>query len=169
MRQTSDRFRAAAFAQETDDVLVVLVTIEHPELDTPLRFCSDATTRFGEDPLSYGIDSRGDRFYYLPIKVTLPDEQEGAPQAKISMDNIGQETLALIRSVVSPPPTAKIELVLAATPDQVEIAFPIFFVVSGTTNAQTVEIDMTFDNLAQEPVPSMLYTPGKFPALFDQI
>lgn len=169
MRSTSERFNGAAFAQESGDVVVVLITIDHPSLDAPLRFSSDPTTRLSDDPLLYGTVSRGETFYFVPVKVALPDEQDRSPEAKLTLDNISRDTIALIRAAVSPPPTALLEVVLAATPDVVEASFADFTVSKATSDAQQVEIELTFDTLGAEPVPAMKFDPGRFPGLFNRI
>src|SRR4030043_531102 len=52
----------AAYAQESDEVVMPLLTIDHPELEEPLRFClngEDITSRDEvEDTLGITTDSR---------------------------------------------------------------------------------------------------------------
>lgn len=165
-RTVSDTFKAAAFAQETGEALVVLLTLDHDDLDAPLRFCSDPGTRLSDDPLSYGITSRGEQFLFLPFQITLPhDLDRQAPAGKITVDNIGREMVAALRSIHTPLEVL-IEVVLASDPDTVEASFPDFDLSGVTYDAGTIEGEITIDGLAREPYAAMNFDPSRFPALF---
>jgi hypothetical protein len=163
----TDAFRAAAFAQETGQVLIVLLTIEHEDLDEPFRFSSDPTERVSDDPVRWRTMSRGEEFTFLPFQVKLPDAQEGAPpRAQLLLDNIAREMVTVIRSTATPA-TVKIEIVLAGTPDLVEVAFPRLRMVGVTYDAQTIQADLTLDHLSTEPFGYMTFDPSRFPGLFN--
>lgn len=62
-------------APETGTAWLVLLTLEHPGLDRPIRVTSD-----GVATLSNGVV-----YDPFPFEVTLPDDVEGrAPQARLS-------------------------------------------------------------------------------------
>ena len=97
-------------AQETGTAWLVLLTLDHPDLDRPIRVTSDgvATT------------SNGEVFESFPFEVTLPDDVEGrAPQAHLRIDNTSQEIIALLRGLVTPP-SLTIKIVRSADPNYVE-------------------------------------------------
>src|SRR5215207_529156 len=165
-RTLSLTFREAIYAQETGQVPVALLTIDHESLSAPLLISSDPTTRLSTDPLIYGTTSRGDDYLFLPFGITLPDDHEEAgPQAQITIDNVSREHISLIRSVATPP-TVTLELVLADSPDTVEIAFPSFDMTKADYTATSITIALTIDPLVTEPFPAHSFDPATFPGLF---
>src|SRR5688572_11065331 len=102
-RVLSLTFRQAMNAPETGEVVAALITIEHEQLVTPLRFSSDNAVRLSTDPLRYGTISRGLTFTFLPVGLVLPDDVEERPPAmRLKLDNIDRETIALLRSTSTP-------------------------------------------------------------------
>lgn len=167
-RNVSDRFREAAFAPETGEVIVVLLTISHGGLSAPIRISSDPTQRLDEttEDVIYGTISRGNEYIFFPFDINLPtDEAEAAPQATITVDNIRQEITEAIRSI-STPPAVTIDIVLAETPDTIEASFPEFDMVNVTYDSLTVTGVLTLDSLATEPYPADRFNPAYFPGLF---
>ena len=68
-------------AQETGTAWLVLLTITHPGLPTPIRVTSDGVVTV----------HNGNTFDPFPFEVTLPDDVEGrAPQAHLRIDNTSQ-------------------------------------------------------------------------------
>jgi hypothetical protein len=163
----TDAFKAAAFAAETGQVLIVLLTIDHEDLDAPIRLSGDPTIRASDDPVRYKTVSREMDFDFLPFQLVLPDEQDrAAPRCRLTMDNIARELIALLRSTASPP-TVDIEIVLSGTPDLVEVAFPRFRMVTASYDDSTVQCDLTLDGLSTEPLGYMSFDPARFPGLFN--
>lgn len=166
-RPVSDAFREAANAQQTGQAAIVLLTIDHEDLDEPIRLSSDPTTRVSDDPVRYQTSSQGIDFDFLPFQVVLPDEQDRAPpRARLVLDNIAREMIALLRSTATPP-TVDMEVVLSGSLDTVEAAFPRFKMISVTYDDKTIQCDLAIDGLAAEPFGFMTFTPGRFPSLFN--
>lgn len=165
-RPVSLTLREAMNAQETTEVPVVLVTLHHPSFDEPLYLSSDPTSRLSVEPLAYGTSSRGNAFIFCPMDVALPDDLgERAPSAKFMVENVSRKIVELIRGIASPG-TAKVELVLASSPDSVEIEYPDLQVVSAQYNANIITIEMSIDALTDEPFPAGNFDPSGFPGLF---
>lgn len=167
-RSVSQVFRQAAFSEETDEVIIVLLTIMHGGITQPIRLSSDPTQRLDEpvEEVVYGTVSRGEQYIYYPFQIDLPsDEAEAAPRARISVDNVRREITQAIRSITTPP-TVTIEIVLASQPDVVEAVFPSFDLAEVTYDALTVSGTLTLDSLAGEPYPAGRYDPARFPGLF---
>lgn len=173
-RTLSATFRAALAAQETEEVPIVLITITHADLDTPLRLSSDPTQRLTDngspptelDPPVYGTQSRGTDYLFLPMGIVLPDDREdAAPAARLEIDNIGRETIALLRSTTDPA-LVHMEIVLASALDTVEIDLPELDLVSADYNINTVSVNLAINPLVTEPYPAHRFTPAGFPALF---
>lgn len=167
-RSVSQVFRQAAFSEETDEVVIVLLTIMHGGITKPIRLSSDPTQRLEEpvEEVVYGTVSRGENFLFYPFGIDLPsDEAEAAPRARISVDNVRREITKAIRSITTPP-TVTIEIVLASQPDVVEAVFPEFDLVDVKYDSLVVEGTLTLDSLAGEPYPAGRYDPARFPGLF---
>jgi len=155
----------AMTGQQTTEVIVVLVTIDHDFLTDPLLFSSDPTERVSSVPLLYKTVSRGDDYFYVPMEVTLPDEAEGTSlQAKLKVSNVGREQITLLRSV-STPATVTLEVVLASDPDTVAITLPVLDLTGANWDGQAVELTLTIEALDKEPYPAGNYDPSHFPAL----
>lgn len=167
MRTLSLTMRQAMAAQETGQVVIVLLTISHPIMGgASFRVSSDPTQKFSDAPLEYGTISRGNSFIFLPFSITLPDDaSERAPATQIQIENVTRQLVELIRSVSSRA-TVRIELVLASSPNIVEVAFPQFDLGSVSYNADTVTLELTMDSMTSEPYPSGTFDPSSFPALF---
>jgi len=167
VRNLSTTFIDLMRSQETTDGAILLITIDHEDLGSPpLYFSNDPTTRHTETPLVYKTVSRGEDYFFVPMKISLPSEpQDGAPQASITISNVGQEIIELIRSVLTPA-SVTIEVVLASDPDTVEITFPTFDLTSVDYDASDVNLTLTIDSMAAEPYPAGAFTPGAFPTLF---
>lgn len=156
MRTTSDDFRTAAFAPETGEVLISLLTIEHEDLAEPLRLCNN----------SANLWSRGELYLALPFTLTLPDDsEENPPEARITLDNISRELVAVIRSITTAP-MVTLELVRSGDLDQVEAYYTDFQMRRITYEALTLQADLFLENLDREPWPSGRYIPAMFRGLF---
>lgn len=166
MRSLSLQALQSMYSQETGEVAVVLLTIEHPSLAMPLRFSSNPTQRLSDAPLRYGTTSRGNTFDFLPFTAQLPDEKsEQGPQTKLVLDNIDREAIKVLRSTATPA-TVDMEIVLASTPDVVEVAVPQFDLVGADYDESTITIDLQIDAFIHEPFPAGIFSPAYFPGLF---
>ncbi len=163
----SNTFKEAAFAQETDEVFVVLITLSTDELLEPLLLSSDPKEKFedlGEN--IYGITSNGNRYIYLPFEIWLPrDDKSGTVSAKLSIENVDRRIIETARSVTKPI-NIKMQCVLASNPDYIELEFDNFQLSNVKYDVMTVEGDLTLNYWGLEPFPSNCFTPSNFPGLF---
>ncbi|EFO32623.1 conserved hypothetical protein [Roseibium sp. TrichSKD4] len=165
-RDVSNAMRSAMFAQEADEVPICLLTITHDDLVEPFYFSSDPTRRISVDPLLYATASRGRDYLFLPFDFILPQDEADAPQrVKLTMSNADREMVSVVRSV-STPPKALVEVILAETPDLVEIAIPDLLMSEAVMSESDIVIELTADPLINEPYPGRSFTPGSFPGLF---
>jgi hypothetical protein len=169
-RTVSLNFLESINRQESDETHIVLITIHGPKelpdlLPTPIRISSDPTILISEVPYVRGTISRGNTYLFVPFNTVLPDDKEEAPPvAQIVFDNVAREMIPLVRSI-SIPPRMTIEVVLASTPDVVEMTFPLLDVVGAQYDAGTIAIDLAIDALINEPFPAGSFTPGAFGGL----
>lgn len=165
-RTLSSTMREAMFSQETGEVLICLLTVTHPELSEPLYLSSDATRRVSLAPLMYVTDSRSREYTYVPFQFTLPeDKADTPPRLQISIDNTDRALVAVLRSFTEPA-SILVELVLASSPDIVEIDLPVMLLSNVNISAENVVLELIADALVAEPFPSGTFTPGQFPGLF---
>lgn len=152
----SDTFKAAVFAQETDEVFIALVTIDHDDLAAPIRVTSDGVA----------TESRGETYVAYPFDLQLPDDSdEPAITALITIDNVDREILATLRQLTSRA-TVTMEIVLASDPDTVEQSFPDFELGSVPWDALTITGELTQESFLNEPYPAGVFAPAWFRGLF---
>lgn len=160
----------AVFAQETDNDLILLVTVYDPlnPSEIVLQIADGFTQRISEtsDEVVYGVNSRGVDYVFLPVDITLPDEAENsAPQCSITFYDVTQYVMPVARTI-SGQPKVKLELVLSSTPNVVEASFNGFYITGFTYNADRVTATLSMINYEVEPFPQYSFTPVYFPGLF---
>lgn len=163
----SNTFKQAAYAQETDEVFVVLVTLDSEELTEPIRICSDPKEKFDDlgDEI-YGISSNGDRYIFIPFDIWLPrDDRTGTVSAKLSIENLDRRIIETARSVTRPV-SVRMQCVLASDPDTIELDFDNFQLSNVKYDVMSVDGDLTLNYWGLEPFPSNTFTPANFPGLF---
>lgn len=163
----------AMFSSETDENLIMLLTIYDPDAPTTpiFRLADGYTGRLAnlttDEEVVYGVASRGNDYMFLPMQIELPGEQDtGVGQCRIGLQYVTREAIELVRVQLTQPTRVKIELVLSGSPDVVEASFPDFYITSATYNADTINFDLTMINLAREPFPCYNFIPTYFPGLF---
>lgn len=155
-RTLSAQAKAAIFAQETGEAVILLLTIEHADLAEPIRVSSDA------------VDTVSDSITYqaFPFQITFPrDSDDAPPQVRLTIDNVDRRIVQAVRELMTPP-TVNLQLVLASQPDVVEVVPGEFTLASVTFDALAVEGVLKFDDILNEPFPKDVVTPATFPGLF---
>lgn len=166
-RTLSLTMRQAMTGAETGETPVVLVEITHPDLTAPIRISSHPTERYPDHwPPVYGTTHQGERYYFVGLGLVWPDDQEGQPpSARMIFEAISQDQVALIRSM-SGPATARIVLVLASSPDEVEAEYAQMLIAEAEYDAGQVSVPLTRDDFAGQPWPCDRMTRDRFPGLF---
>ena len=148
--------KSAAFASETGEVFIALITIAHPNLTQPIRVSSDGVNTV----------SRGNTFLAFPFEYTPPTLAPNArPKAQLRIDNVEQQIMIEVRSIDSAP-TVLFEVVLASSHDTVEVSFPDFELRKVEWDALVVDGELTFESYLDEPFPAVVFSPATFPGLF---
>jgi len=161
----------AMFSQETDEQLITLLTITDPTQPAqPVRLANGFTGRLAsttDQEVIYGVTSRGNDYVYLPLEITLPNEDDsGVGDCSIVLNYVTREAIELIRSSLTTATPINIELVLSGSPDYVEAEFTGFYIVSATYNINSITLSLSLINYNREPFPSYNFTPKYFPGLF---
>lgn len=172
----------AVFSPEAEDSLIILITIYNPSNHSEVlyRICDNfmpdpldptkalrlSTTT--DDQVFYGVQlADNTEFTFLPIEVTLPNEDETqSPRCSLTMHDVTQYLIPFIRNSLTGPAPIKLELVLASAPDTVEASFTGLMITNISYNANTVTADLTAVNYDREPFPKHSMSPLYFPGLF---
>ncbi|GIX17694.1 MAG: hypothetical protein KatS3mg119_1880 [Rhodothalassiaceae bacterium] len=147
----------AILASDSEEVFVVLVTIDHPSLVQPIRIANDT------EP----VVRSGGTWDPYPFEAVLPEDSDAAePQVRLRVDNIDRQVLAAIRALDGPP-TVTIEVVLASQPDLVEAGPWVMSVRSVEADALALDITLGHEEaLLDQAVPAQTYTPGNSAGMF---
>ena len=166
-RSISSRLKNIIFAPETGEVFVLLLTIEHPDLSDPIRVSTDNRDEFFiDDVKTRGTVSNGHYFIYYPMEIHLPNlGEEIVSSFTITIDNINQEIMRSIRSL-NTSPTAKIQIVTASHPDDVEIELPGFTMTDVDADNYVISATLTLRVFSNEPFPGGEMLPSNFAGVF---
>lgn len=160
----------AMFSSETEESIIMLLTIYDPATNQPIiRLADNYTKRISEtaDEVLYGVTSNSNDFVFLPMQITLPTEQDtGAPSCSIVLNYVTPEAIALVRTQLTKPTKILIEIILSGSPNTVEASFPGFYINSATYNSESITLDLSMISYAVEPFPAFNFTPSYFPGLF---
>lgn len=160
----------AVFSPDSDDDLITLLTIYNPvnESEVIARLADGFTGRISEtdDEVLYGVTSNGFAYTFVPMQISLPSEDEAqAPRCSIVLNDVTRYITPIIRTITSPP-RIKLELVLAKTPDIVEVSFSDFYINNFSYNSDSVTADLAMIDYEREPFPMHSFTPRYFPGMF---
>lgn len=173
MRRVSLNARTAFDAASTDQVEVALIMIDHPDLDAPLRLSTDPTERLSTEPLMYGTRSTwmeskpaSEPFLFVLASAELPSDLEDAPAAAtIIVENVDSDIAELMRSFTDRP-AVHIAVVMADTPDLVEVEYR-GMVMTGSSGTETeISIEVSRAPIEEESVPMDRFTKDRFPGMF---
>jgi hypothetical protein len=157
-RSLSSVAKEAIFAQQTAEVFVVLLDLEHPNFAGTIRVCSN----------DIPVSSRGNLYVPFPFDVILPDESDDAvPRVTLRIDNVDRRIVSELRSVVTNVPvTVRMTVVLASSPDTIEVGPMEFSLRDVEYTATTVEGTLLYEDVLNESFPADSFTPSRFPGLF---
>lgn len=143
--------------QETTDVaLLWLLTVTDPASAVVLRAVNNL-----ED-----VTSRGDVYTAFPFDLVLPPDTGDRPQnLNLTVANVGQELIQVLRGQLAPP-QVKLELVTSASPDTVEKALDFFTVRNAEYNAQVITFTLSPSNIFARSTCTATYSSDEFPALY---
>lgn len=163
----SENLRQAAYAQDTDVAVIVLLTLSNDDMEEPVRVCSVPVEKFtdlGENV--YGVTSNFNRFIFLPFEIELPqDDKTGAVSAKLTIDNVTREIIQYARQTRNVL-NVTLQVVLSNNLDYIELEYKNFKLRNISYDGLTVSGDLSIDYLGLEPFPAGRFTPSGFPGLF---
>lgn len=148
--------RQSLTAQETDELWLILLTIEADGLAEPIRVVNDRQDLY----------SRGARYVAYPFELALPgDDGETVARVTIRIDNVDRRIVEALRTATGLP-RATIEVVRRAAPDVVEAGPFSMTIAEARADALTVEAECVFEDVLDAAFPAGQYTPADYPGLF---
>jgi hypothetical protein len=172
MRRVSLNARLAQNSQNTAEIYVVLVHIEHPMLDNPVLLSTDPTERLQDEPLMYGTRSTWlganpvtEPFLFVLASTVLPSDIDDAPaEANIVLENVDNDIAKLLRSFTDLA-TVSMAVVLASSPNLIENEFHGLKLTSANINAGEVTLNVSREDVEEEYFPGGRMTKNRFPGL----
>jgi len=154
-RSVSTSFLSAVNVQETDEVFLILLQIDHSTLGSPIRLVNNMVD----------IVSNGFSFIGYPFAISLPDDiEDQLPSVNMTIDNVDRQIVAAVRTISSPA-TISMSLILASDPNTIEVG-PIEMTLREVKyNALHVTGTLQPADLLNEMFPVDQFTPGKYPGL----
>lgn len=173
MRRVSLNARLAQDAASTDAIDVALFHIEHPSLDEPIRLSTDPGERISMDPLSYGTrsnwlgaDPYTEPYLFILASAELPGDQDDAPAAAaLVLENVDADLVGLLRSFTDRP-TVHMAVVLASSPDVIEVEYHGLKIVGADGNAGEISLQISRAPIEDEAAPMDSFTKERFPGMF---
>lgn len=144
-------FNQSLLGAYQDTPAVVLLTIEHPDLDATIR-----VTNNGAD-----VVSNGDTYQQFPFDIELPGDGENEPIARLRIANVDR-TIGDAVDAITTPATVGIALVLTSDPDTLEKEWMFFELRNVTRTALEVNGDIVIRQFASEPYPNIMVRESNF-------
>jgi hypothetical protein len=156
MRAFSPRAMRSIFSLESNDAFILLLTLDDPNSATMYRVALN----------NVDIVSRGNTYTACYFEITLPADNEDAPQGcQLIMDNVDLGLITVLRSIVAPI-RVTLEIVVAATPDVVEMTLTDLIMRNVTWDVSTVQGTLISDDPLNQKVPGDIYEPRTFAGIF---
>lgn len=159
------------FSQETDETVITLIKLKQNTkigMAQDIRIADNYTQRISEtaNHIQYGVISNSETYNFIPLELVLPNEdQANAPRCTITVHDLTRALTPTIRSLTGPV-DVDLSLVLASTPNVVEILYTGLQLTNISYNASSISADLTMPSLEIEPFPMHAFTPAYFPGLF---
>jgi hypothetical protein len=150
--------REALMAQETGEAILSLMTIDHEDINPPIRVVQNDTD----------IVSRGNTFVAYPFDIGVPgDDPDRSTELSLTIDNVDVTILQGLRAIVTPP-VITLELVAASAPDTVELGPMEFKLYGAKYDAMTITGQLRTHDILNEAFPGNTFTPGNHPGKFSR-
>ena len=144
-------------AQDTPEVFIPLLRIEHADLDAPILLA------YNTEPV---VRTDGTYLPY-PFQINLPvQSDEEVPQVSLTVDNTDLAVNDKIKTLVGQPDVTFM-VVLASSPDTVEAGPFAMKLANATSTAETITGTLgQEDDIFSQLVPGQQYLPINSPGLF---
>tara|TARA_B100000378_G_scaffold207273_1_gene170431 strand:- start:412 stop:936 length:525 start_codon:yes stop_codon:yes gene_type:complete len=173
MRRVSFNARTAFDAETGGDIEVALFVFEHALLPQPIRLSTDPTERLSTEPYMLGTRSNWsganpvtDPYLFVLASAEVPGDMEDAPaSATLVLENVDNEIASVLRSFVDYA-TVHMAVVLAGSPNLVEVEYRDMKLVSADGDSGEVRIAIGRHPIEDERVPMDRFTKDRFPGIY---
>jgi hypothetical protein len=153
----SNHWRHSATQAVSDDMGLLLVTVQHPQLLEPLRIVSDTSS----------VTSRGNVFEGFPCFIALPGQDERGVPGRLMIANTGNDIGKTLRLI---PPRARIDVTLEYVsrddPNIVEFEWDGLSMRNITVNDLSISCEIVGYGVEGQIWPVPAATPDITPGLF---
>nr|BDD44769.1 hypothetical protein 2 [bacterium] len=148
--------KIALFAQETDQVFLVLLEIDHADLGSLVRLVNN----------TQNVTSNGNMFTACAFKFDPPIEVDGTIKpSRLTIDNIDRQIVDMVRSLDSAP-TVEASIIRAAAPDTIEAGPWSFYLRNVSYNADVVSGELLPEHGLRLNASTVRYRNIEFPGLY---
>lgn len=155
-RTLSSATVAALLKQQTEQVFLILIEIDHADLASPIRLVNN----------NADVTSGGDDYTAAAFEFTPPVEVDGSIKpSTIAFDAVDRSIIEAVRSISSAP-TVTAEIIRADAPDTIEAGPWVFYLRNVTYNMTGVSGELVPDNGLRNNFGTVSYKNTSFPGLF---
>jgi hypothetical protein len=152
----SSAFVEAVVSQNTDQVFLFLLTLNHTDLTNPILVVNNTEN----------ITSNGNVYTAFPFNLVLPqDDGESLPQVVITLSNVSLEFIDEIRGL-NGALDVKLDVILASSPNTIEMSIDGMKTYTISYDAQNIQATCQIEDVLNMSFPNELYLPSNFPGLF---
>lgn len=167
----SDEFLEILSEPDTNDGIVVLMRISHPDLLDPIRVSSNPGIFLFFHPDTrepvHGTMFGGEQYLWCAFSFVLVNDPETGAMggASVSIENIDPIMTTTLREIDTAP---QIDIALLRKNDtsKAEMIIDYLKVTNATINYGVIQGELTDYNFLAEPVSPDKFTPASFPGLF---
>jgi hypothetical protein len=149
------RWLYGLLSREMDDVAIVLLKISHPDLNADINVCTA-----GES-----IHSNGEWYMHYPFDIALPQDNQDAPVAQITIGNVDRRIGQAVEALTTSPSIA-MQIVSDVDPDEVFYDWQNFEFANVDWDGLSVKGDLKIRSYNNEPWPKIKVRPSNFPNLY---
>jgi hypothetical protein len=155
-RTLSPTAARAILARECEEVFLVLLEIEHPDIDT-IRIVNNT------EKVVRGVHE----YIPYPFEAVLPDDTDNAaPQVQLRIDNCSREVTRALRELAGVP-KCTLRVVLASDPTRDEVGPFAFSLLNIEYDAFTISAAIGYEeDFLNQAVPAQSYLPSTSPGIF---
>lgn len=153
----SANFKSTLAEVNAPETPLILLEIDHPDLDEPVRVVNDTVD----------VTSNSNLYIGFPFKCVLPDDFENQlPKARLAIVNVGRDLMYWIETTNGGQgSTCTFKQILRSNPDLVE--WQITMNLSNVqVNMNEISAELGFENLFSKPAISRQYRPSNSSGLF---
>lgn len=146
----------AIMAQNTDEAFIILIEFRHALSGQTFRVCMNTEN----------ITSGGQVYTATYFDFAPPETSDRAPQGcQVIVDNVDRALIALLRSITTPLDVT-VRVVMASTPDVIELEFADLVLREVNWNAQQITGTLMSEDPLNQVFTGHVYDQRGFPGIF---